>query len=214
MIAWRVASCRRRPPLGLRPPGPAGRAVPRAGSAPRACAPGAPLRLVQYSDGAGPDVARVGRVRSALSGSRTARGCQVAPCPEPRRRIVAAAPGFPPPDDGSVDRFFAAAYDELRRIAPARLREGGRNVVLDTTALVHEPYLKLSKAQNLQFPDRPRFLVYARKVMRSIFVDMVRQRQAERHGGGVAQPHPDRTGRRAGRFAGARGPHPAGARGP
>ncbi len=63
------------------------------------------------------------------------------------------------------------------------LRGSGRNTVLDTTALVHESYLRLSKSAELQFPDRVRFLVYAGRVMRSIIIDMVRQRQAERHGG-------------------------------
>jgi RNA polymerase sigma factor (TIGR02999 family) len=91
-----------------------------------------------------------------------------------------------PPADASVDTFFAATYRELRQLARARLRGGGRDAVLDTTALVHEPYLKLSQAAHLQFPDRPRFLVYAGRVMRSVIVDLVRQRQSERHGGGGA----------------------------
>jgi RNA polymerase sigma factor (TIGR02999 family) len=91
-----------------------------------------------------------------------------------------------PPADASVDAFFAATYRELRQLARARLRGGGRDAVLDTTALVHESYLKLSQAAHLQFPDRPRFLVYAGRVMRSVIVDLVRQRQSERHGGGAA----------------------------
>ena len=86
-------------------------------------------------------------------------------------------------DPADVDDLFAATYRELRQLAHARLRKGGRNTVLDTTALVHESYLRLSKASALEFPDRLRFLVYAGRVMRSIIIDMVRQRQAERHGG-------------------------------
>jgi RNA polymerase sigma factor (TIGR02999 family) len=88
--------------------------------------------------------------------------------------------GFP------VDDAFAGTYPELRRLARARLRSGGRNTVLDTTALVHETYLKLSRGAEIVFPDRARFLVYAGRAMRSIIVDMVRQRQTERHGGEVA----------------------------
>lgn len=88
----------------------------------------------------------------------------------------------PPPD---ADALFAATYRELRRLAHARLRGGGRNTLLDTTALVHESYLRLGSAGALNFPDRPRFLVYAGRVMRSIIVDMARARQAERHGGDV-----------------------------
>lgn len=85
-----------------------------------------------------------------------------------------------------IEAAFAAAYQELRRLARSRLRSGGRNTVLDTTALVHETYLKLSRGAGLSFPDRPRFLVYAGRAMRSIIVDLVRQRQTERAGGDVA----------------------------
>jgi RNA polymerase sigma factor (TIGR02999 family) len=93
----------------------------------------------------------------------------------------------PAPDPHlDVEQAFAGAYQELRRLARARLRGGGRNTVLDTTALVHETYLKLSRMAGVSFPDRPRFLVYAGRAMRSIIVDMVRQRRTERAGGDVA----------------------------
>jgi RNA polymerase sigma factor (TIGR02999 family) len=90
----------------------------------------------------------------------------------------------PPPM--AVDQAFASAYRELRRAAHARLHASGPRRMLDTTALVHETYLKLrgSEAQPA-FPDRARFLVYAGRAMRSIIIDLVRQRQAERHGGAV-----------------------------
>ena len=85
-----------------------------------------------------------------------------------------------------VDGAFAAAYQELRRVARARLHGSGRDRVLDTTALVHETYLRLrAGGGDVSFPDRARFLGYAGRAMRSIIVDLVRQRQAERHGGDV-----------------------------
>ncbi len=95
-------------------------------------------------------------------------------------------------DPMPVDELFNATYRELRQLARARLRGGGRNTLLDTTALVHESYLRLSKSGGPQFPDRPRFLVYASRVMRSIIIDMVRQRQSDKHGGGA--PHLTLTG--------------------
>jgi RNA polymerase sigma factor (TIGR02999 family) len=91
-----------------------------------------------------------------------------------------------PAGDASSDEMFALAYRELRQLARSRLRGGGRDAVLDTTALVHESYLKLSRAPDLRFPDRARFLVYAGRVMRSVIIDLVRQRQTERHGGDFA----------------------------
>jgi len=90
---------------------------------------------------------------------------------------VSAAPGV------AVDARFEATYSELKRLAHARLREGGRDVLLDTTGLVHETYLKLGKQVALQFPDNAHFLSYAGRVMRSVIIDLVRQRRSERHGG-------------------------------
>lgn len=87
------------------------------------------------------------------------------------------------PGAADVDAHFASSYAELRRLARSRLRSSGRDELLDTTALVHEVYLKLSRAAGLSFPDRPRFLVYAGRVMRSIIVDMVRHKQSQRQGG-------------------------------
>ncbi len=89
------------------------------------------------------------------------------------------------PSPAPIDEHYEAAYAELRRLAHSRLRGNARDAMLNTTALVHESYLKLSRAAHLAFPDRTRFLVYAGRAMRSIVVDLVRQKQADRHGGGA-----------------------------
>jgi RNA polymerase sigma factor (TIGR02999 family) len=93
--------------------------------------------------------------------------------------IRRAADGEP----GSRDELYAAAYSELRKLARARLRGGGRNTVLDTTALVHESYLKFLGGGQLRAEDRRAFFAYASRVMRSVIIDSVRERQAERRGG-------------------------------
>ena len=85
--------------------------------------------------------------------------------------------------EGARDRLFSAAYTELRKLAHSRLRNGGRNTFLDTTALVHESYLKFLNSGELRAADRRAFFAYASTVMRSVIVDAVRQRQAERRGG-------------------------------
>ena len=89
-------------------------------------------------------------------------------------------------EDGARDRLFAAAYGELRKLAHARLFHGGRNTYLDTTALVHESYLRFLNGGQLGSNDRRAFLGYASMVMRSVIIDAVRERQAERRGGGLA----------------------------
>jgi len=86
-----------------------------------------------------------------------------------------------------IDAWVNEAYRDLRRMARARLAAGGRSTVLDTTALVHESYLRLVRAHQLSFEDRLRFMSYAGHVMRSVIVDLVRERRAERRGGDVAK---------------------------
>jgi RNA polymerase sigma factor (TIGR02999 family) len=86
-------------------------------------------------------------------------------------------------DRAARDALFAAAYRELRRLAHSRLHEGGRNTVLDTTALVHESYLRLVRTGELKIEDRRAFFGYASQVMRSVIVDGARARLAERRGG-------------------------------
>src|SRR5438067_1971004 len=86
-------------------------------------------------------------------------------------------------DPEARDALFAAAYNELHRLARSRLREGGRNAVLDTTCLVHEAYLRFVSAGELRAEDRRAFFAYASQVMRSVIVNSVRDRIAQKRGG-------------------------------
>jgi RNA polymerase sigma factor (TIGR02999 family) len=81
--------------------------------------------------------------------------------------------------------LFELLYHELRRLARSRLASGGRNVLLDTTALVHESFLRLQGAGKVNLADRNHFMAYAATAMRSVIVDYVRQRAAEKRGGDV-----------------------------
>lgn len=79
--------------------------------------------------------------------------------------------------------LFPLLYAELRRLARSRLSAGGRNVLLDTTALVHESYLRLHGAGKVDLKDRDHFLAYAATAMRSVVVDYIRRRSADKRGG-------------------------------
>jgi RNA polymerase sigma factor (TIGR02999 family) len=83
----------------------------------------------------------------------------------------------------AADQAYALLYADLRRLARSRLRQSGEMTLLDTTALVHESFLRLNGGRALDFPDRHHFLGYAAKVMRAVVVDVVRARLAERRGG-------------------------------
>lgn len=86
-------------------------------------------------------------------------------------------------DDAAREQLFAAAYGDLQIQARARLRDGGRNTLLDTTSLVHESFLRFVQAGMLNGTDRGHFFSYAASVMRSVIVDSARHRLAQRRGG-------------------------------
>ena len=83
-------------------------------------------------------------------------------------------------ESGAEDRLIAHLYGDLRRLAHSRLRRARHCTLLDTTALVHEAYLRFHKAGYVQIADRSHFLAYAARAMRSIVVDFVRRRGAAR----------------------------------
>jgi RNA polymerase sigma factor (TIGR02999 family) len=86
-------------------------------------------------------------------------------------------------ENGAREALFAVAYPELHRLAQARLRQGRRDTVLDTTCLVHEAYLRFLKAQELRAEDRRAFFAYASQIMRSVIVNSARERIAQKRGG-------------------------------
>jgi RNA polymerase sigma factor (TIGR02999 family) len=86
-------------------------------------------------------------------------------------------------DEAALRIVFDATYAELRGLARARLRKGSRNTLLDTTSLVHEAFLRFADAGRLHIGDRQHFLRYASHVMRSVIVDFVREKLAQRRGG-------------------------------
>ena len=82
-----------------------------------------------------------------------------------------------------AQELFAALYPELRQLAHSRLRRNEPITLLDTTSLVHEAYLRVMRAGQQDLTDRSHFKGYVAHVMRSIIVDLVRQRRSERRGG-------------------------------
>src|SRR3979490_1407657 len=90
-------------------------------------------------------------------------------------------------DGRAADQVVSMLYGELHRLARYRLRHSGELTLLDTTALVHECYLRIQQAGKPDFADRRHFLAYASKAMRTIVIDIARARQADRRGG---QAHP------------------------
>jgi RNA polymerase sigma factor (TIGR02999 family) len=86
-------------------------------------------------------------------------------------------------DANARDRLMTLIYGELRAVAHRQLRRWRRGQTLDTTALVHESYLKLVDQSGASWQDRAHFLSVAGVTMRNILVDAARRRTAKKRGG-------------------------------
>lgn len=88
-------------------------------------------------------------------------------------------------DPDALDRLIPVVYDHLRQLAHRRLRTEPDERTLNTTALVHEAYLRLVDSPDANLRDRSQFLALASHVMRHLLVDRARARKALKRGGGV-----------------------------
>lgn len=85
-------------------------------------------------------------------------------------------------DEGALARLIPVVYQELRRVARAHLRGEGSPHTLETTALVHEAYLKLVGLNRMTLQDRTHFFAMAARLMREILVDHARRKKALKRG--------------------------------
>jgi len=90
-------------------------------------------------------------------------------------------------DRAAIDELFALLYDDLNRMARARLADNRPITLLDTTSLAHEAYLRLRNAERIDIENRAHFLAYVSQVLRAIIVDFARRRAAARRGGDQAR---------------------------
>jgi RNA polymerase sigma factor (TIGR02999 family) len=81
-------------------------------------------------------------------------------------------------------KLFVSLYDELRRLAQRKLRQGGAAFSMGATTLLHEVYLTVHARDGVVFPDDARFLAYASRAMRGLIIDFARSRQALKRGAG------------------------------
>jgi RNA polymerase sigma factor (TIGR02999 family) len=83
----------------------------------------------------------------------------------------------------ALDRLFPLVYDDMRRLAHARMAREAPGHTLDTAALVHEAFLRLVDQRGVQWVDRCQFLAVAAQVMRRVLIDYARRHQAAKRGG-------------------------------
>jgi RNA polymerase sigma factor (TIGR02999 family) len=90
------------------------------------------------------------------------------------------------PDRGALDELLPLVYDELRLLARRQLAGEWRQQTLDTSALVHEAYLKLVDETVVPLKSRAYFFGAAARAMRQVLIDAARRRNRGKRGGGLA----------------------------
>lgn len=87
-------------------------------------------------------------------------------------------------DQEALDRLLPLVYEQLKRLARARLRNERVGHTLNATAVVHEAYLRMVNLDQIQWRDRAHFLGMAARMMRRVLVDYARGHNAAKRGGG------------------------------
>ena len=86
----------------------------------------------------------------------------------------------------AVQQLIPQLYDNLRQLAHQKLRYQRKGLTLNTTALVHEAYIKLSKNENKVWESKGHFMATAAQVMRHLLINYAEKRNAQKRGGGQA----------------------------
>jgi RNA polymerase sigma factor (TIGR02999 family) len=88
-------------------------------------------------------------------------------------------------DPAALERLFPKVYNELRRMARARLRHERADHTLGATELVHEAFFRLVRLDRIDWRGRAHFLAIASQAMRNVLLDYAVQRGARKRGGGA-----------------------------
>jgi RNA polymerase sigma factor (TIGR02999 family) len=83
-------------------------------------------------------------------------------------------------DQQALHTVIPLVYDELKKLAAGHLKREGKARPLETTALVHEAFLRLARGEHPSYENRSHFYGIASRLMRQILVDMARSRSREK----------------------------------
>jgi RNA polymerase sigma factor (TIGR02999 family) len=98
---------------------------------------------------------------------------------------TASDPAHAAPNSEELRARFANLYPDIKRLARTRLAQAGGVTGLNATALVHEGFMRVAEREGLHGETRVQFFAYIGKVLRSVVIDYVRVRDAEKRGNGV-----------------------------
>jgi len=106
--------------------------------------------------------------------------------PESSRKVTLLLESISNGDRAATDELFAVVYDELKRMANSQMLGEAKNNTLQSTALVHEVWIKLiGNRDDIQWNNRGHFFAAAAQAMRRILVDAARSRKRLKRGGGM-----------------------------
>ena len=109
------------------------------------------------------------------------------PIEEPSGEITNLLRAWSGGDPAALDRLAEQVYPELRRMARRYMKNERQANTLQSTALVHEVYLRLVDVRKVDWRERAQFYAMAAQMMRRILVDFARERQCLKHGGDTLQ---------------------------
>jgi len=90
-------------------------------------------------------------------------------------------------DQSALDQLLPLVYGELHRLAAAYLRRERSNHTLQSTALVHEAFMRMVHQQDVQWKNRAHFFAICAQMIRRILVDYARSQHAEKRGSGAVK---------------------------
>ena len=97
-------------------------------------------------------------------------------------------------DPATTEQLLPLVYDELRKLAAAKMARESAGQTLQPTALVHEAWLRLGGEAQPGWKNRAQFFSAAAEAMRRILIEHARRRRAVRHGGGLEKLSANHTG--------------------
>lgn len=126
------------------------------------------------------------RRRAPIDGWQLRRGVQTS-------GVTALLQAWSAGDRTALDRLVPLVHAELRRLARRYMRRERAGHTLQTTALIHEAYIRLVEARGINWQNRAHFFGISARVMRQVLVDLARQRGYRKRGGGERRVPLDET---------------------
>lgn len=103
---------------------------------------------------------------------------------EPQKDVTVLLNAVSAGDEAAPGRLLELVYEDLRRLAAAYMKNERGDHTLQSTALVHEAFIRLVDWKNVSWQNRAQFFAVAAEVMRKVLIDHARQKKAHKRDGG------------------------------